>query len=175
MDPALEAYRQAQAGYPAPQPPPVTASAPAPAPPPPTPAHNEADALKKSSLVFVNNNSGATASVVRPVSMTTEPALLERRATALLPNGSRLVARLQSAVSTAVKAPVVAAIEYNYEKDGEITGLRFNFYDVIVAVLDQGVLQEQIDKARRHIRTDTSISMQRRLNFGKQNKKNGHG
>ena len=120
MDPALEAYRQAQAGYPVPQPPPVTASAPAPAPPPPTPAHNEADALKKSSLVFVSNNSGATASVVRPVSMTAEPALLERRATALLPNGSRLVARLQSAVSTAVKAPVVAAIEYNYEKDGEI-------------------------------------------------------
>jgi hypothetical protein len=118
MDPALEAYRQAQAGYPVPQPPPVTASAPAPAPP--TPAHNEADALKKSSLVFVSNNSGATASVVRPVSMTAEPTLLERRATALLPNGSRLVARLQSAVSTAVKAPVVAAIEYNYEKDGEI-------------------------------------------------------
>jgi len=52
--------------------------------------------------------------------MTAEPALLERRATAVLPNGSRLVARLQSAVSTAVKAPVVAAIEYNYEKDGEI-------------------------------------------------------
>jgi len=52
--------------------------------------------------------------------MTTEPALLERKATGLLPNGSRLVARLQSAVSTAVKAPVVAAIEYNYERDGEI-------------------------------------------------------
>ena len=30
------------------------------------------------------------------------------------------MARLQSAVSTAVKSPVVAAIEYNYEKDGEI-------------------------------------------------------
>ena len=30
------------------------------------------------------------------------------------------MARLQSAVSTAVKAPVVAAIEYNYERDGEI-------------------------------------------------------
>jgi hypothetical protein len=72
MDPALEAYRQAQAGYPVPQPPPVTASAPAPAPPPPTLAHNEADALKKSSLVFVSNNSGATASVVRPVSMTSD-------------------------------------------------------------------------------------------------------
>src|SRR5229473_2911418 len=44
------------------------------------------------------------------------------------------------------------------------TGLRFNFYDVIVAVLDQDVLREQIDKARQHLRTDTSVSMQRRLN-----------
>jgi hypothetical protein len=35
------------------------------------------------------------------------------------------------------------------------TGLRFNFYDVIVAVLDQEVLREQIDKARQHLRTDT--------------------
>ena len=31
-----------------------------------------------------------------------------------------MVARLQTPVSTAVKAPVVAAIEYNYERDGEI-------------------------------------------------------
>jgi type IV secretory pathway TraG/TraD family ATPase VirD4 len=45
------------------------------------------------------------------------------------------------------------------------TGLRFNFYDVIVAVLDQVVLQGQIDRARQHLRTDTSVSMQRRLNF----------
>jgi hypothetical protein len=52
--------------------------------------------------------------------MAAEPTLLERKVTALLPNGSRLVARLQSAISTAVKAPVVAAIEYNYESGGEI-------------------------------------------------------
>jgi type IV secretory pathway VirB10-like protein len=31
-----------------------------------------------------------------------------------------LVARLQTAVSTAVKAPVVAVIETHYERDGEI-------------------------------------------------------
>ena len=119
MDPALEAYRQAKAGNPAPQPLSMVASAPPPAQPP-VPVHNEGDALKKSSLVFVSNHSGASANVIRPVSMTTEPALLERRSAALLPNGSRLVARLQSAVSTAVKAPVIAAIEYNYERDGEI-------------------------------------------------------
>jgi type IV secretory pathway VirB10-like protein len=118
MDPALEAYRQARAGYPVPQPPAVLASAPAPVPPA-APAHSEADALKKSSLVFVSNNSGAT-SAIRPAPMAPEPTLLERKVTALLPNGSRLVARLQSAISTAVKAPVVAAIEYNYESGGEI-------------------------------------------------------
>jgi hypothetical protein len=120
MDPALEAYRQAQGASTVPQAPPVVATVPAPAPPV-APAHNEADALKKSSLVFVSNNSGASsASAIRPASMTAEPALLERKAAALLPNGSRLMARLQSAVSTAVKGPVVAAIEYNYERDGEI-------------------------------------------------------
>jgi hypothetical protein len=38
----------------------------------------------------------------------------------MLPGGTRLVARMQAAASTAVKAPVVAAIEYNYERGGEI-------------------------------------------------------
>ena len=38
MDPALEAYRQAKAGYPAPQPPPMVASVPVAAP---VPAHND--------------------------------------------------------------------------------------------------------------------------------------
>ena len=37
-----------------------------------------------------------------------------------LPTGTRLVARLQAVVSSAIKTPVVAAIEYNYERDGEI-------------------------------------------------------
>jgi hypothetical protein len=37
-----------------------------------------------------------------------------------LPVGTRLVARLQSAVNTSLKTPVVAAIEYNYEREGAI-------------------------------------------------------
>jgi hypothetical protein len=37
-----------------------------------------------------------------------------------LPAGTRLVARLESVVNSAIKTPVVAAIEYNYEKDGQI-------------------------------------------------------
>ena len=37
-----------------------------------------------------------------------------------LPAGMRLIARLQSAITSAVVAPVVATVEYNYERDGEI-------------------------------------------------------
>jgi type IV secretory pathway TraG/TraD family ATPase VirD4 len=45
------------------------------------------------------------------------------------------------------------------------TGLAFNFYDVIVMALDEEVLREQIEKARRHIQTDREVTMQRGLNF----------
>ena len=37
-----------------------------------------------------------------------------------LPIGTRLRARLEVAASTAVRTPVIAVVEYNYEKDGEI-------------------------------------------------------
>jgi hypothetical protein len=119
MDPALEAYRQAREGIAPPPPPP---------PPPPAttatvtaPAHNEADALKKSSLVFVRNAASTSpqGATLQQASYSAEPALLERKNSGF-PNGSRLVARLQAAVSTAVKTPVVASIEYNYERNGEI-------------------------------------------------------
>jgi hypothetical protein len=36
----------------------------------------------------------------------------------LLPPGARLMARLESAATTAVDTPVVASIEYNYERSG---------------------------------------------------------
>ena len=45
------------------------------------------------------------------------------------------------------------------------TGVPFNFYDVIVMALDEEVLREQIEKARRHIQADSGISLQRSLNF----------
>ena len=34
------------------------------------------------------------------------------------------------------------------------TGVAFNFYDVIVMALDEEVLREQIEKARKHIQAD---------------------
>jgi hypothetical protein len=37
-----------------------------------------------------------------------------------LATGTRLRARLEAAASTAVKTPVIAVVEYNYQKDGEI-------------------------------------------------------
>jgi hypothetical protein len=45
------------------------------------------------------------------------------------------------------------------------TGLRYNFYDVIVMALDEKVLREQAEKARHRIEEDRSVSTQRRLNF----------
>src|SRR5438094_1622387 len=45
------------------------------------------------------------------------------------------------------------------------TGANFNFYDVIVMALDEQVLREQVEKARRHIEQSPEISTQRRLNF----------
>jgi Type IV secretory system Conjugative DNA transfer len=45
------------------------------------------------------------------------------------------------------------------------TGLRYNFYDVIVMALDEKVLREQAAVARQRIENDPAISMQRRLNF----------
>jgi hypothetical protein len=122
IDPALEAYRQAREGI-APPPPPPPPALPATTAAATAPARNEADALKKSSLVFVRNAAGTSpqgATLQLASYSTSEPALLERKNSGLLPNGSRLVARLQAAVSTAVKTPVVASVEYNYERDGEI-------------------------------------------------------
>src|SRR5438093_11287666 len=45
------------------------------------------------------------------------------------------------------------------------TGCRFNFYDVIVMALDAEVLKEQVEKATKRINKDSSISVQRKLNF----------
>jgi hypothetical protein len=45
------------------------------------------------------------------------------------------------------------------------TGLKFNFYDVLVMAIDQEVLTEQVEVARRKIANDSSLSVQRRLNF----------
>src|SRR6185312_4034752 len=71
------------------------------------------DAMDKASLVFVRNNPSSARVKVQD----TNPPIAW--GVGLAP-GTRLRARLASAVSTAVPMPVVAIIEYNYEQDGEI-------------------------------------------------------
>ncbi|HEX8797068.1 MAG TPA: hypothetical protein VF772_00575 [Terriglobales bacterium] len=68
--------------------------------------------LKKPSLVFVR------AAEANPVLKQNTPENAED--ILALAAGTRLVARLQTPVSSAVPTPVVAVIEYNYERDGEI-------------------------------------------------------
>jgi hypothetical protein len=85
-------------------------------PPPPT---SNTEKLTKASLVFVSTASGMRGTA--PAESNARPALVERNWDfTVLQAGTRLVARLQTPVSSAVKTPVVAAIEYNYERDGEI-------------------------------------------------------
>ena len=78
-----------------------------------TETSSEREAMDKSSLVFVKSN---TSSAVRAAA-DAAPAIDVGIG---LPPGTRLRASLESAVSTAVRTPVVAVIEYNYERDGEI-------------------------------------------------------
>lgn len=87
-----------------------------PTPPVPVaPSSNSNDSLKKSSFVFVRSNTGSVA-----VAGGVVPAMSRQKSTPLLPQGTKLVARLQHTVSSAAKVPVVAVIEYNYERNGEI-------------------------------------------------------
>jgi len=79
-----------------------------------TNARGERDLLDKASLVFVRNVP-ASAQASRAQNTVVAPDL----GIGLAP-GTRLRARLEAAVSTAVRTPVVAVIEYNYEQNGEI-------------------------------------------------------
>lgn len=69
--------------------------------------------LKKPSIVFVRAAQSATPVLQSP--RTEDNTLAD-----LLPAGTRLVARLEAPVSSAVPAPVIAVVEYNYEHNGEI-------------------------------------------------------
>ena len=73
----------------------------------------EREALEKSSVAYVRNISASQSG--SPKLANTE-SLIDLG----LPTGSRLRARLESAASTAVRTPVLAVIEYNYEREGEI-------------------------------------------------------
>ena len=87
-----------------PSPPPVPASG-------PPSATNQGSDLKKPSLVFVRSVEARPAIT---------PRGSEEEETLALPAGTRLVARLQAPVSSAIATPVVAVVEYNYERNDQI-------------------------------------------------------
>src|SRR5439155_22938488 len=68
----------------------------------------------KASLVFVR------ASLPTAAAHTRQPATTPVNQTSLLQPGTRLVARLEAAATTALKTPVVASVEYSYERDGTV-------------------------------------------------------
>ena len=74
---------------------------------------NERDGMEKASLVFVKSAQTSPGSAARD-------NLTQLDLGIGLRPGTRLRARIESAVSTAVQTPVIAVIEYNYEQNGEI-------------------------------------------------------
>ena len=77
---------------------------------------SEREAMEKSSLVYVRSISVPQANS-RGEEMSANPAWEIGLGLAM---GTRLRGRLESAASSAVRTPVLAVIEYNYERDGEI-------------------------------------------------------
>ena len=73
----------------------------------------ERETMEKPSLIYVRKVSTSAADPQTANEVAPELSLG-------LATGTRLRARLESAASTAVRAPVLAVIEYNYEQDGEI-------------------------------------------------------
>lgn len=77
------------------------------------PGKAERQAMEKPSLMYVRKVSASSADV-----QTLNDALPQVGLGLAI--GTRLRARLESAASTAVRTPVLAVVEYNYERDGEI-------------------------------------------------------
>ena len=76
----------------------------------------EREAMEKSSLVYVR-----TVSATQTESQSRDGMNLMSPEIGLgLSTGTRLRARLESAASTAVRAPILAVIDYTYEREGEI-------------------------------------------------------
>lgn len=72
----------------------------------------------RSSIVFVRE--GKTAFVTTPVTASANPVVPQPESESLLPPGTRLIARVDAVATSALQTPVVASIEYNYERDGVV-------------------------------------------------------
>ena len=74
-------------------------------------------ASPRSSIVFVRDGK---ASVSSTPTMQPKAAFLQLDSGIPLPPGTRLIARVDAAATNALETPVVASIEYNYERDGAV-------------------------------------------------------
>ncbi len=107
---------------------------------PTAPASNSTEALRKSSFIYVRSSLGAVNAG------TSVATTVQQRTTALLAQGTKLVARLQHTVSSAAKTPVVAVIEYNYERNGEnIVPAGTKVYGTLSQVTPQGWVNIKFD------------------------------
>jgi len=115
------------------------------APPGPVaPVSNPNEALRKSSFVYVRTSVGNVTGGVSVV-----PTVQQRKPTALLPQGTKLVARLQHTVSSAAKVPVVAVIKYNYERNGDlIVPAGTKAYGTLIASHPTRLGQHQVRRSR---------------------------
>ena len=77
---------------------------------------SSASGASRSSIVFMRE--GRSGSVPQTNVRTAAMPLLDDAY--LLPAGTRLIARIDAATTSALQTPVVASIEYNYERDGTI-------------------------------------------------------
>jgi hypothetical protein len=112
-----------------------------PKPPQATPVSNPSEALRKSSFVYVRTNVAAASA-----GTSFAPTVQQRKATLLLAQGTKLVARLQYEVSSAAKVPAVAVIEYNYEQHGDlIIPAGTKAYGTLTQVTPQGWVTIKFD------------------------------
>lgn len=72
------------------------------------------EAMDKTSLIFVRNDASPK------TAQKSYDSIPEINLGIDLPPGTRLRAKLESAISTAVQTPVVAVVEFNYEQNGDI-------------------------------------------------------
>ncbi len=104
---AIREYQEKQKTTSAPLPPPGQIAG--------APRADIGDSLRKSSMVFVRAGEAAA-----PIRRDEIQVVSEAKPSVFFPQGAAFVARFQQAVNSAVKTPVVAVIEYNYEDGGRL-------------------------------------------------------
>jgi type IV secretory pathway VirB10-like protein len=131
-----------------------------PPPPVPTSVQDQGADLRKPSLVFVRSIEAKP--TIKPNIQNDDEGTLA------LPAGTRLVARLQAPVSSALTAPVVAVVEYNYERDGQIVlPAGAKVFGRLAQVNSSGYMGIQFNQVEMPDGTDQKIDASAMdLNFG---------